>query len=133
MSGSSASAHWRQPIDARNPPCQARYQDWTKEDESKLVKLVAKHGTNWRIITAHFQEREWRDCRNAFYKLPAGVAFKEQHEKRKSEKQDQVDIIASFKPRELELRRSLGKATSKKESERLNVGKFFMRSDGSVN
>jgi hypothetical protein len=33
---------------------------WTREDESRLTKLVVEHGTRWTLIASHFPDRSTR-------------------------------------------------------------------------
>lgn len=57
-----------------DPKTKDRLNPWTREEELLLVRQIGIHGTKWRTVAAHFDNRPALTCRNKWRSIALNVA-----------------------------------------------------------
>lgn len=55
--------------DVLDPSISMRLRDWDEEEDRKLLDLIEKYGTKWRVISKEMEGRTGLTCRNRWRKL----------------------------------------------------------------
>lgn len=57
-----------------DPKTKDRLNPWTREEELLLIRQIGIHGTKWRTVAAHFDNRPALTCRNKWRNIALNVA-----------------------------------------------------------